>query len=159
MQTAQGTKTYYPAPCCLRLTPCPRSKPPRVQALGGGFRLQRPHSAPSTGPANGGVPYSEHHYQHHHLAHTHYAAQPGSPSSPGARPPHSPGSLPPRHPGSPTRNGRKGRNGLSPTTTRPANPAVLGVEVPDPLGGGKTDSGKVMFEYTLPTDPYSKFLW
>ncbi|KAG2445975.1 hypothetical protein HXX76_000578 [Chlamydomonas incerta] len=123
------------------------SKAPRVQALGGGFRVQRPHSAPSTGPANGGTPYSEHHYQHHHLAHTHYAAQPGSPSSPGARPP--------RHPGSPTRR----RNGLSPSSPAPANPAVLGVEVPDPLGGGKTDSGKVMFEYTLPTDPYSKFLW
>ncbi|KAG2452539.1 hypothetical protein HYH02_002777 [Chlamydomonas schloesseri] len=125
------------------------SKPPRVQALGGGFRLQRPHSAPSTGPANGGAPYSEHHYQHHHLAHTHYAAQPGSPSSPGSRPP--------RQPSSPTR--RQGGNGLGPRGALGANPAVLGVEVPDVLGAGKTDSGKVMFEHTLPTDPYSKFLW
>ncbi|GIL70231.1 hypothetical protein Vretimale_3515 [Volvox reticuliferus] len=36
---------------------------------------------------------------------------------------------------------------------------VLAVDQPDPIWAGRTDSGRIMFEYTLPTDPYAKYIW
>ncbi|GIL47536.1 hypothetical protein Vafri_4319 [Volvox africanus] len=36
---------------------------------------------------------------------------------------------------------------------------VLALEQPDPIWAGRTDSGRIMFEYTLPTDPYAKYIW
>ncbi|KXZ56024.1 hypothetical protein GPECTOR_2g1576 [Gonium pectorale] len=107
------------------------SKLPRVQALGGGFRLPRPQSAPC---APTGMPLGDDFAPAH--------------TGPAAR----------RLATSMAASTAAAVGGSGGGRTR-SSPVPLEVDIPDPLGAGKTDSGKVMFEHTLPTDPYGKHLW
>ncbi|PNH04984.1 hypothetical protein TSOC_008787 [Tetrabaena socialis] len=114
------------------------SKPPRVMAFGGGYKLaDRPQSAPMMAP--GQDPSA-------------WPAQSRSPP----RAPLSPPRRPPLHA---TRSASAGSAAHPLLPSPSASATLLAVALPDPVGGGKTDGGTVMFEHTLPTDPLGLFLW
>ncbi|GLI58933.1 hypothetical protein VaNZ11_000720, partial [Volvox africanus] len=117
---------------------------------------QRPPVAPGTASPSGG------------------SSGPAPTSSSGNKLPRV-GGFKPRRPQSAPGNGANGANDLGSVIAAMASGVnvggcqgkvpdqvdvgVLAVEQPDPIWAGRTDSGRIMFEYTLPTDPYAKYIW